>query len=107
MVTSKYDLNVKGFVNRILSNLEENRILSALRDTLLPKLLSGEMRIIDAEKYVGKSVTWTSPAKKVIKGKISAPHGNKGVVRAIFEKGLPGQSIGTKVDIKGIKGEKK
>ena len=57
----------------------------------------------DAEKYIGKSVTWTSPAKKVIKGKISSPHGNKGVVRAIFEKGLPGQSIGTKVDIKGVK----
>ncbi len=48
---------------------------------------------------VGKQVTWKSPAGKEIKGKISAVHGNKGRVRAIFEKGIPGQSICTKVDI--------
>ncbi len=53
-----------------------------------------------AEKFVGKSVEWKSPAGKIIKGKISSAHGNKGVVRAIFEKGLPGQSVGTKVEIK-------
>lgn len=53
----------------------------------------------DAAKLVGKSVEWTSPAGKIIKGKVSAPHGNNGVVRAIFEKGLPGQSVGTDVKI--------
>ena len=56
-----------------------------------------------AEKYVGKAVEWKSPAGKIIKGKVASAHGNKGVVRAIFEKGLPGQSIGTKVEIKGGK----
>ncbi len=57
----------------------------------------------DAEKFVGKNVEWTSPGKnkKIIKGKIAAPHGGKGVVRAIFEKGLPGQSITTSVEVKG------
>ncbi len=56
----------------------------------------------DAEKFVGKSVEWESPGKrsKVIKGKISGVHGNKGVVRAIFEKGLPGQAITDKVEVK-------
>ena len=54
----------------------------------------------DAEKFVGKEVEWKSPAGKIIKGKISSAHGNKGVVRAIFEKGLPGQAITTKVEIK-------
>ena len=54
----------------------------------------------EAEKLVGKDVSWTSPAKKIIKGKISGAHGNKGVVRAIFEKGLPGQAITTEVEIK-------
>ena len=54
----------------------------------------------EAEKFVGKSVEWKSPAGKVIKGKISSAHGNKGIVRAIFEKGLPGQAITTKVEIK-------
>lgn len=52
-----------------------------------------------AEKIVGKEVEWKSPAGKKIKGKISSSHGNKGVVRAIFEKGLPGQAITTKVSI--------
>lgn len=56
----------------------------------------------DAAKLVGKEVTWTSPGKnkKIIKGKISGAHGGKGLVRAIFEKGLPGQAITTKVVIK-------
>jgi len=54
----------------------------------------------DTEKFIGKSVEWKSPAGKIIKGKISAAHGNKGIVRAIFEKGLPGQAITTGVEIK-------
>jgi len=58
----------------------------------------------DAEKFVGKEVEWKSPAGKIIKGKISSPHGNKGVVRAIFEKGLPGQAVTTEVDIKDKRG---
>ncbi|MCK9568109.1 50S ribosomal protein L35ae [Candidatus Pacearchaeota archaeon] len=53
-----------------------------------------------AEKLVGKEVEWKSPAGKKIVGKISGAHGNKGVVRAIFEKGLPGQAVTTKVEIK-------
>jgi large subunit ribosomal protein L35Ae len=54
----------------------------------------------DAEKFIGKEVEWKSPAGKIIKGKISSAHGNKGVVRAIFEKGLPGQAVATGVEIK-------
>lgn len=54
----------------------------------------------EAEKFIGKQVEWKSPAGKIIKGKISAPHGNKGMVRAIFEKGLPGQAVTTDVEIK-------
>lgn len=54
----------------------------------------------DAEKFVGKEVEWKSPAGKIIKGKVSSAHGNNGVVRAIFEKGLPGQAITTGVEIK-------
>ena len=54
----------------------------------------------DASKFVGKEVEWKSPAGKIIKGKISSAHGNNGVVRAIFEKGLPGQAVGMEVEIK-------
>ena len=51
----------------------------------------------DAAKLVGKEVVWTSPAGKKIHGKISSAHGNKGLVRAIFERGLPGQAANTEV----------
>lgn len=54
----------------------------------------------DALKLIGKAVEWKSPSGKIIKGKISNAHGNRGLVRAIFEKGLPGQSIGTKLSTK-------
>ena len=55
----------------------------------------------DASKFVGKELTWTSTGKnaKQIKGKVSAAHGGNGVIRAIFEKGLPGQAIGTEVEL--------
>ncbi len=53
-----------------------------------------------AEKFLNKTVIWKSPAGKEIKGIIMAPHGNKGLVRAIFEKGLPGQAINTEVEVK-------
>jgi type I restriction enzyme S subunit len=39
-------------MSKIRANLEQSRTLSALRDLLLPKLLSGELRIKDAEKAV-------------------------------------------------------
>ena len=54
----------------------------------------------DAEILVGKEVSWKSLSGKIIKGKVSSAHGNKGLVRAIFEKGLPGQSIGTEIEMK-------
>ena len=52
-----------------------------------------------ASKLVGKIVEWKSPAGKMIKGKVATAHGNKGVLRCIFEKGLPGQAITTEVEI--------
>lgn len=54
----------------------------------------------DAAKLAGKEVTWKSSAGKVLVGKIADAHGNKGVVRVIFEKGLPGQALTTKVEVK-------
>ncbi|MBU2496968.1 MAG: 50S ribosomal protein L35ae [Nanoarchaeota archaeon] len=52
-----------------------------------------------AEKFIGKEVVWKSPAEKEIKGKLTNLHGNKGLLRALFEKGLPGQAVSEKVDI--------
>ena len=52
-----------------------------------------------AKALVGKKVSWKSPAGKEIIGEIRAAHGSKGAVRALFEKGMPGQAIGSKVII--------
>lgn len=54
----------------------------------------------EAGKFVGKEIIWKSPAGKEIKGKISSAHGNNGLVRAIFEKGLPGQARNDDVEVK-------
>jgi len=52
-----------------------------------------------AQKFIGKKVIWASPANKEIKGEIRATHGNKGALRVLFETGMPGQSVGSKVKI--------
>ena len=56
--------------------------------------------ITDREKatgLVGKKAVWTNVKGNVIIGKISSAHGNSGALRIIFEKGMPGQSLGKKV----------
>jgi len=64
----------------------------------------------EAKKMAGKAVSWKSSAGKVIRGKISDAHGNKGLVRAIFESGLPGQAITDEIEViesTELKGSKK
>jgi type I restriction enzyme S subunit len=39
---------VAPFLEKIAANDRESRTLTALRDTLLPKLISGELRVKDA-----------------------------------------------------------
>jgi large subunit ribosomal protein L35Ae len=52
-----------------------------------------------AEKLVGKIVTFTTRTGRKMSGKVAAAHGSKGCVRVIFEHGLPGQSLGGKVEV--------
>ena len=47
--------SVSDLYEKILVNEEENQLLSNLRDTLLPKLISGELHIRDAEKFLEKA----------------------------------------------------
>lgn len=61
----------------------------------------------EAKKLAGKTVSWKSPAGKIIKGSISDAHGNKGIVRAIFEKGLPGQAITNEIEFSDSANENK
>lgn len=46
-----FDAQARVLRNRVHNNEKESRTLASIRDTLLPKLLSGEIRIKDAEKF--------------------------------------------------------
>ncbi len=52
-----------------------------------------------AVQLIGKNVAWESPGGKTINGVVRNSHGNKGAIRVLFEKGMPGQAIGAKVVI--------
>ena len=62
--------------------------------------LNGVNNKDEAKKLIGKTVIWKSIAGKEISGKIIRDHGNRGAVRVKFEKGLPGQALGGKVEVK-------
>ena len=47
-----FETAVQPIMNRILSNLQESRTLAAVRDTLLPKLIAGELRLREVEKLL-------------------------------------------------------
>jgi type I restriction enzyme S subunit len=47
-----YHSHVASIFERILANLRETNTLAALRDALLPKLVSGELRVKDAERFL-------------------------------------------------------
>ena len=53
-----------------------------------------------AAQYIGKTIVWETKTGRQIKGKVVALHGRKGVVRAIFEKALTGEALGTRVRVK-------
>jgi type I restriction enzyme S subunit len=55
-VMSAYDETAKLIVDSVTANERESRTLAELRDLLLPKLLSGEIRVKDAEKAVEAAI---------------------------------------------------
>ncbi len=54
----------------------------------------------EAGRLIGRKVAWKVGKKKIV-GKIVALHGDKGLVRARFRKGVPGQALGTKAELVG------
>jgi type I restriction enzyme S subunit len=52
LLVERFEQIAFPFDERIESNERESTILAALRDTLLPKLISGELRVPDAEKFI-------------------------------------------------------
>lgn len=56
--------------------------------------------VSEASRLIGRKIVWNTDKKKIV-GKIVALHGGKGSVRARFRKGVPGQALGTKVELVG------
>jgi len=54
-VLNDFQKQVEPLHLRVVANLRESHTLAALRDTLLPKLISGEIRVKDAERFVEKA----------------------------------------------------
>ena len=46
---------VRPFYERVVSNARESRTVRALRDTLAPKLVSGELPVQDAERFISRN----------------------------------------------------
>jgi len=55
-LVEKFELTVFAVDQIIEMNTQQSRTLAELRDTLLPKLISGEVRVPDAERIVGRCV---------------------------------------------------
>jgi type I restriction enzyme S subunit len=51
-----FETYADGFARRVHRGREESRILSALRDALLPKLISGQLQVRDAERFLERVV---------------------------------------------------
>ena len=52
LVVGAFQNIVQPMIDRIIANIHESRTLAQTRDLLLPKLMSGEIRLRDAEKAV-------------------------------------------------------
>jgi large subunit ribosomal protein L35Ae len=51
-----------------------------------------------ADQLINRKVVWKQRNVKLV-GKIVGSHGKKGVVKAKFQKGVPGQALGTNVEL--------
>ena len=55
-VVEAFDHISKALTDRLFAACLESRTLAALRDALLPKLISGELRVKDAEKFLEETI---------------------------------------------------
>jgi type I restriction enzyme S subunit len=51
-IAAEFDAQVRPLINRIFASIHESRALAALRDLMLPKLIFGELRVGDAERFI-------------------------------------------------------
>jgi type I restriction enzyme S subunit len=54
-ITAAFEVTVGPLVTRILASCNESHTLANIRDALLPKLISGELRVRDSERVVAEA----------------------------------------------------
>lgn len=57
-ITDAFNARADLLCDQILHNSKQSRILATLRDTLLPKLLSGELSVGDEERQIERATSW-------------------------------------------------
>ena len=79
----------------IINNFTRNRASQNTKHLIIsiPSVDSRD----EAKKFIGKKVIFKTETGKEISGEVRSAHGNSGCIRVIFERGLPGQSLGKKV----------
>ena len=55
-IVEAFERSASSLLTRTLGGRRESSNLTALRDALLPKLISGELRVKDAELFIGRAV---------------------------------------------------
>ncbi|MEV4252756.1 restriction endonuclease subunit S [Spirillospora sp. NPDC049652] len=61
-------------IDRVEKSAGESRALSELRDTLLPELMSGRLRVRDAERIVEDADAPPNQHRKNVRSRLGAPH---------------------------------
>jgi len=82
----------------VIKNFKRGRTTQTTNQMIV--VVKGLEKKEKAAELVGKKVVWKSPAGKEIIGEVRSAHGNSGALRVLFETGMPGQAIGSKVEIK-------
>jgi type I restriction enzyme S subunit len=52
----QFEIQARHLFSRVYRGMEEARTLATLRDALLPRLISGQLRVADAERIAGRSI---------------------------------------------------
>lgn len=86
-----YEQFVKPMLHQVWSNVKESETLAALRDALLPKLLSGEIRVSEAERVLHELPASTTddgvpPPKHPAVARITRPSSTAGTTAAVTER---------------------
>lgn len=55
-VIAVYEDLGRSLYDRLVANTKESVLLISLRDTLIPRLISGELRVKDAAKFIKSTV---------------------------------------------------